>query len=168
MNGCSRSLVTSRPCAAPRQAPNASTAASATPAGQRHSTSIIDSNTPSSAQIDPTDRSMPPLMITTPTPMLKIPYVPTSRATFWTLATLRNCGLANATIAHSTTSSRRTPISFLVISACQLPIRLCEVWELEIGSWELTRVSSHSKLHDRLGCARCLIENPGDPSLVHH
>src|SRR6185436_112200 len=166
MNGCSRSLVTSRPCAAPRQAPNASTAASATPAGQRHSTSIIDSNTPSSAQIDPTDKSMPPLMITTPTPMLKIPYVPTSRATFWTLATLRNCGLANATIAHSTTSSRRTPISFLVISACQLPtpnplapdqlpIRLCEVWELEIGSWELTSVSSHSKLHDRLGCACC-------------
>ena len=42
-------------------------------AGQRHSTSIIDSSTPSSAQIDPTDRSMPPVMITMPTPMLKMP-----------------------------------------------------------------------------------------------
>ena len=35
--------------------------------------SIIDSSTPSSAQIDPTDRSMPPVMITMPTPMLKMP-----------------------------------------------------------------------------------------------
>ena len=49
------------------------TAASATPAGQPHSTSIIDNSTPSSAQIDPTDRSMPPVMMTMPTPMLKMP-----------------------------------------------------------------------------------------------
>ena len=62
-----------QPCAAPRQPPSATTAASATAGGQPHSTSIIDSSTPSSAQIDPTDRSMPPVMITMPTPMLKMP-----------------------------------------------------------------------------------------------
>ena len=82
MNGCSRRRAISSPCTAPRPAPSATTAASATPAGQSHSTSIIDSSTPSSAQIDPTDRSMPPVMITMPTPMLKMPYMPTSRARF--------------------------------------------------------------------------------------
>ena len=44
---------------------------------------------------------MPPVMITMPTPMLKMPYMPTSRAMFWRLVTLRNCGLAVATTAHS-------------------------------------------------------------------
>ncbi len=73
MNGCSRSRATSRPCAAPRQPPSAITAANATAAGQPHSTSIIDRSTPSNAQIDPTDRSMPPVMITMPTPMLNMP-----------------------------------------------------------------------------------------------
>ena len=79
---------------APRQPPSATTAASATAGGQPHSTSIIDSSTPSSAHSDPTDRSMPPVMITTPTPMLKMPYMPTSRATFCRLAALRNWGLS--------------------------------------------------------------------------
>jgi hypothetical protein len=73
MKGCSPSRVIKRPCAAPRTPPSTSTAASATAGDHPHSTSIIESSTPSSAQIDPTDRSMPPVMITTPTPMLKMP-----------------------------------------------------------------------------------------------
>jgi hypothetical protein len=96
------------------RAPSAITAVNATLGGQPHSTSIIDSRMPRSAHSDPTERSMPPVMMTMPTPMLKIPYVPTSRPTFCRLVTLKNCGLAMATMAHSTTSSRRVPISFRV------------------------------------------------------
>ena len=73
MNGGSRSRVTSRPCPAPSVPPSTTTAGSATAAGHCHSTSIIDSRMPSRAQMDPTDRSMPPVMMTMPTPMLKMP-----------------------------------------------------------------------------------------------
>src|SRR6478609_143398 len=150
MNGCSRRRATSKPWIAPRDAPTVTAAASATPAGQRHSTSIIDSSTPSRAQIDPTDRSMPPVMMTMPTPMLKMPYVPTSRLTFCRLVTLRNCGLASATTAQSTISSSATPMSFRVMDA-----------------WSRRR-SGHRQLHDRLRRAVGTLEHAGYPTVVHH
>ena len=73
MKGCSRSRATSSAMRGAEAGAERHTAASATAGGQPHSTSIIDSSTPSSAQIDPTERSMPPVMITMPTPMLKMP-----------------------------------------------------------------------------------------------
>src|SRR5689334_15349583 len=149
MNGCRRSRVTSTPCAAPRAAPVTSAAMSATAGGQCHSTSIIDSSTPSSAHMDPTDRSMPPVMMTRPTPMLKMPYVPTSRLTFCRLSRLRNCGLASATSAHNTVSSSPTAMSLLVM----VP--------------ERRRRSRHRQLHDRLWRAVEPIQHAGHTTIVH-
>ena len=77
-----------------------------------HSVSMIDSSTPSSANDDPTDRSMPPVMMTSPRPRLKIPNAPIRRAVFCRLAGDRNRGLSAVTIAHSTTSSRNVASSF--------------------------------------------------------
>src|SRR5689334_9955896 len=149
MNGCRRSRVTSTPCAAPRAAPVTSAAMSATAGGQCHSTSIIDSSTPSSAHMEPTDRSMPPVMMTRPTPMLKMPYVPTSRLTFCRLSRLRNCGLASATSAQSTVSSSATARSFLVM----VPAR--------------QRCSGYGQLHDRLRRALKAVQHAGDTTIVH-
>src|SRR5438128_7105120 len=149
MNGCSRRRATSKPWIAPRHAPTVRAAASATPAGQRHSTSIIDSSTPSRAQIDPTDRSMPPVMMTMPTPMLKMPYVPTRRLTFCRFATLRNWGLASATTAHRTVSSSATAMSFLVM--------------VDAEPWR----SGDRQLHDGLRRAVGMFQHTSHTSVVH-
>ena len=116
--------------------------------GQCHSTSIIDSSTPSSAQIDPTDRSMPPVMITMPTPMLKMPYMPTSRATFWRLATLRNCGLAGDHGAQHDEQQENADIFS--------------------GHVEVPPASRDGQPHDRLGRAVGARQDTGDAAVVHH
>ena len=95
---------------------------------------------------------MPPVMITMPTPMLKMPYVPTSRPTFWRFATLRNCGLAAAMTAHSTTSSRKTPSLF----SCHRPMRRSRDGHRD------------GELHDGFGRAVGARQDPGDPAVVHH
>ena len=87
-----------------------------TAAGQArcHSVSMIESSTPSSANADPTDRSMPPVMMTRPSPRLKMPNAPISRAVFCRLAGDMKRGLSAVTITHSTTSSRKIANSFFI------------------------------------------------------
>ena len=78
-----------------------------------HSVSMIDSSTPRSANAEPTDRSMPPEMITRPRPRLKIPKAPINRDVFWRFEAETKRGLSAVTIAHNTTSSRNIASSFL-------------------------------------------------------
>ena len=78
---------------------------------------MMDSSTPSSAKADPTDRSMPPVMMTSPSPRLKMPNAPISRAVFCRLAADRKRGLSAVTTVHSTTSSRNVASSFLMPSS---------------------------------------------------
>jgi hypothetical protein len=85
-------------------------------AGHIHSVNIIESSTPSNAKIDPTERSMPPVMMTIPIPRLKIPYIPICRAMFCRLAAERNCGWSIATTTHNTTSKMKVPSSFFKAS----------------------------------------------------
>src|SRR3954470_20426069 len=70
---------------------------------------------PRSANDDPTERSMPPVMMTSPSPRLKMPNAPINRAVFCRLAGDRNRGLSAVTIAHNTTSSRKIATSFLFV-----------------------------------------------------
>ena len=133
MNGCSPRRVISHPWIAPRSAPSASMITTAAGQATCHSVSMIDSSTPSRANADPTDRSMPPVMITRPSPRLKIPNAPISRAVFWRFAADTKRGLSAVTMAHNTTSSRNVASSFFtsrrfyrclglgVLAACGAP-----------------------------------------------
>ena len=71
--------------------------------------------TPSSAMIEPTDSSMPPVMITKPWPIENIPKRPTRLAVLAMLIGERNSGLMIATTAPTTMISTRRPRSFFSI-----------------------------------------------------
>ena len=99
----------------------ATTASTASAPGSAHCVSMIDKMTPSSAKTDPTERSMPPVMITMPIPMLKIPYIPIRRAMFCKFAGARKRGLRIATTMQSTTSNAKMPSSFLMFYSLTPP-----------------------------------------------
>ena len=117
MNGCMFRRVISNPW------PNVSAiaipihASTARTTPNRHSVSIIDSSTPSSAIIEPTDSSMPPVMITSPSPMLKIPNAPICRARFCRLIASRKFGLMIETMMQRTISRTKMPSSFFIGSS---------------------------------------------------
>ena len=84
--------------------------------GHIHSRSAMASSTPHKANIDPTDRSIPPVMITSPRPMLKIPNRPMTLARFVRLVADRNAGFLIAVTAHKTNRRTEMPISFFMQS----------------------------------------------------
>ena len=82
MNGCIFSRVMSKLCSAPSTRPPKMTAARAS--GQAHSYSVSRSMniTPSSANMEPIERSIPPVMITSPSPIENTPNRPIRFAMF--------------------------------------------------------------------------------------
>ena len=88
-----------RPWNAPSRAPSDDDDR-ARPTGQArcHSVSMIESSTPRRANAEPTDRSIPPVMMTRPSPRLKMPNAPISRAVFCRLAGDMKRGLSTVTI----------------------------------------------------------------------
>src|SRR6476620_3338811 len=101
-----------------------------------HSVNIIESNTPRSAIIDPTESSIPPVMITIPRPMLKMPNAPICLARFCKLIGRRKFGLTAATTIQRTIRSTKMPSSFFIGlscgSSCQMHYRLlAELWPFE-------------------------------------
>ena len=73
MKGCSRTSVIKNPCNQPSPMAITITALTAHTLPHRHSVSIMESNTPRSAKTEPTERSIPPVIMTIPSPMLKMP-----------------------------------------------------------------------------------------------
>src|SRR5262245_5040790 len=71
--------------------------------------------TPSSAKIDPTERSMPPVMMTNPSPSENRPNRPIRLAVLARLSGDRKRGFKNATTAPTTRISRNRPRSFFNI-----------------------------------------------------
>jgi hypothetical protein len=64
---------------------------------------------------------MPPVMITSPSPRLKIPNAPMRRAVFCRFASDMKRGFSAVTIAHNTTSSRKVANSFFTLTAIVSP-----------------------------------------------
>ena len=87
-------------------------AATATVQCQCFSLSRIASTIPCSANTEPTDRSIPPVMMISPSPIEKMPYMPISRAMFVKLAAPRNRGFKIAVVAHNATNRIIMPSSF--------------------------------------------------------
>ena len=146
MNGCSPRRVISHPWIQPSSAPSASMISTAAGQATCHSVSIIDSSTPSRANADPTDRSMPPVMITRPSPRLKIPNAPISRAVFWRFAADTKRGLSAVTIAHNTTSSRNVASSFFTSRRFYRHLGLgvvCRVREKGVPDWVIRAQFGH-------------------------
>ena len=73
MNGWSLPRVTNNPCAKPSTMETPNTMAAANGQAQCHSVNAIASNTPVSAHMEPTDKSIPPVMMTRPRPRLNTP-----------------------------------------------------------------------------------------------
>src|SRR5215213_759749 len=154
----------------------------------RHSVSIIDSSTPSSAIIEPTESSMPPVMITRPRPMLKIPNAPICRARFWRLIGSRKFGLMTETMMQRTISRTKMPSSFFISS----PLILFSHKRHKNHKPKTKRISSGrsgptsqvyicvfcaflwlsfgagGETHDGLFAELRASENSGEPSFVHH
>src|ERR1700760_3935745 len=70
---------------------------------------------PRSATIEPTDRSMPPVMITNPRPIASNPNKPIWLARLVRFTCDTNCGLMNAVTPPITKIKRKRPSSFLSI-----------------------------------------------------
>src|SRR5438270_11175637 len=116
MNGSMRPLVISRPCARPNRQP--STTANAMPAS---TTATGDARRPASAfimritqpaisaAIEPTDRSMPPLMMTKHMPTAMIPMKAVRVSTFIALSQVAKSPLSSVPAMHSSTSPTSGP-----------------------------------------------------------
>ena len=91
--------------------------ANRTAAGQAqcHSVSAMTSSMPLSASIEPTERSMPPVMMTRPRPMLKIPNSPMILDVLMRLAWERKRGFWAVVTPHNTSRRIKIPSSFFII-----------------------------------------------------
>lgn len=112
MKGCIFSLVMNSPCIHPRPAAIATTANTAKPDGHFFWVKKMESKIPTSAMMDPTDKSMPLVMMTMPAPMLKIPNMPINREMFCRFEETRKRGLIMATTAQSNINRMKIPSSF--------------------------------------------------------
>src|SRR5215213_1861402 len=164
MKGCKRIFVMSRPCSAPSVIAMQMMTMTATGAGQPHSVNIIEMSTPSRARTEPTERSMPPVMMTIPRPMLKMPYMPICRAVFCRLVGERNWGLSIATTMHSTTSRMNMPSSFF--KAFQL-LRLWILQPTPLTTRRSRRPLADGVAHDVLFGAFAALKYPCQHALVH-
>src|SRR4029079_2006059 len=111
-----------------------------------HSVSIIDMNTPSRAIIDPTESSIPPVIITNPRPILKIPNAPICRARFCRLIARRKLGFLIETMMQRTTKSMKIPSSFFMGLSC----------------------GAGGQMHHRLLAELRTVEKTCDASLMHY
>src|SRR5262245_5859001 len=125
----------------PRQARTAS------PDDHFHSRNMIESRTPSSAIMEPTDSSMPPVTITNPRPMLKMPKAPISLPVFCRLVAVRKSGLKIVTMLQRNRSKIKMPNSFFIVV---LPL------------------SASCQMHHRFLAEPVSVENARDPAFVHH
>src|SRR6266700_66142 len=114
MKGCMFIRVISTPWNSDRPIAIAAQASIASNGLKPHSVSIIESSTPSKAIIEPTERSIPPVMITRPRPMLKMPKAPICRARFCRLIDWRKLGLIIATMTQRATRRMKIPSSFFI------------------------------------------------------
>ena len=112
MNGWMRIRVMSAPCAQPSSMGIAMAAPAAKGHGQCHSRSDIASSTPHNANMDPTDKSIPPVIITSPRPILKMPNRPMTLAILPRLTGEMNFGFRMAVTRHKTSNKTEMPISF--------------------------------------------------------
>src|SRR5450631_2304556 len=104
--------------------------------------------TPSNAKTDPIDRSIPPVMITRPSPSEKIPNRPIRLAVLARLTGDRKRGLISATTAPTTRIRMRRPRSFLNMA---VP-----------NSW-----SADSKLHHVMLAELIALKFAADPAFMH-
>src|SRR4030095_9042944 len=95
--------------------------------------------------IDPTESSIPAVMITSPSPMLKMPNAPICRARFCRLIASRKFGLRIETMMQRTISSMKMPSSFFMGLSC----------------------GTSCQTHDRFFTKLWLIENSCQSSFVH-
>src|SRR5271156_5677929 len=70
--------------------------------------------TPVSPIKEPIERSLPPVMMTKPTPMEKMPSIATWRVVLRRFASPRKSGLEKAMTAHIATRAQNIPSSFLI------------------------------------------------------
>src|SRR5258706_3503981 len=121
MNGSMRPRVISKPCARPNSAPSASAKAApqATIAsgGILLPSAFINRITPPaiSAAIEPTDRSMPPLMITKHIPTAMMPMKAVRVSTFIALSSVAKSPFSSVPAMHSSTRPTTGPM------ACRRP-----------------------------------------------
>src|SRR5262245_5063914 len=114
MNGCIFKRVISSPWMRVRTMATAMIATTAGTTPKPHSVSIIDIKTPNKAIIEPTESSMPPVMMTRPRPILKMPNEPICRARFCRLIASRKFGFLMETMMQRTTSKMKMPSSFFI------------------------------------------------------
>ena len=114
MNGCMLTRVISNPWINERNIAMPAHASTPMITPSFHSVSIIDSSTPSNAIIEPTESSIPPVMMTSPRPTLKIPNAPICLARFCRLIASRKFGLISDTITQRTMSKTKMPSSFFM------------------------------------------------------
>ena len=120
MNGSMRPLVISKPCASPNTAPSSS--AKTMPMVTTTYGELIDVLMPFisriiapaiSAAIEPTDRSMPPEMMTKVMPTAMMPMKAVRVSTFRTLSAVAKSGLSAQPAMHSRTRPSSGPRSWM-------------------------------------------------------
>src|SRR5579859_3004467 len=162
--------------------------ANATPSGQGQCQSVraITSNMPFRAIIEPTYKSMPPVMMIIPAPMLKMPNRPIRLAVLDRLASEKKAWFFSPVAAHRTTSRTKIPNSFLVtrvlrndglfnsgraVSGEGVPtgtgVWLC-MKSVGVGRLRDGNFFADGELHNVLLVAIGTVEHAGDFALVHH
>ena len=121
MKGCMSRRVIRSPCASPISTPSASISTAAAGQGTAKLTIRSTKSTPSSAITEPTESSMPPVMMTKPWPMAKRPKRPTRFAVLARFIGEMKRGLMKATTAPTTRIRTRSPKSFFCIYASSSP-----------------------------------------------
>src|SRR5580704_8472715 len=153
MNACIRTFAMKNPCMAPSSMVPTTVATTAIGHGQFHSRNMIAKIIPWSAKTDPMERSMPPVMITRPMPMLKMPYMPIRRAMFVRLEAPRKRGFTAVTMTQRTTNRMVMPSSFFMVS----------------NSLPLSRsFAAGGQMHDRFLRKLFTRQKSRDVALVHH
>src|SRR6185312_11505072 len=112
--------------------------------------------TPSSASIEPTERSMPLVMMTKPWPMEIRPNRPTRLAVFDKLIGEMKRGLRNATMPATTIRRMRRPRSFFSMAVPSMD-----------AAAALAAGMADGELHDRFLAEAVSGQDAGDRALVH-
>src|ERR1700730_2400417 len=114
MKGCIRTLAMKTPCMPPSSMVPRIVATTAIGHGQFHSRSMMAKMIPCRANTDPMERSMPPVIITSPMPMLKMPYMPIGRPMFSRFEAPRKRVFTAVTMTQRTTNRIMMPSSFFM------------------------------------------------------
>src|SRR6266850_7910802 len=143
------------PWTQPKTIGNRTARTAATGHGQRHSVNAIESSTPHSAIIEPTERSIPPVIMTRPKPRLNMPYMPIWLAVLVRFTGEMNLGFNAVVTAHSTISKTEIPISFFIPSIHKRQLRCRDLFP-------------DGQLHDVFLGAIGSFQHAADFALVHH